>query len=150
MGNTCFSSSIYFFRFLVFSFASAGYCCHIVHRGRIIGSLALSIGMVGQIVFFSFLFFFLQCSNCSHFSHFSLFYFLIARKIVLHHHLVNTSMVFPLDIFRKSSPVTSKNSSMHSVQEPAGVIYAMRRWQTWHLVALATPAFLHIEWYPPS
>lgn len=54
MGNTCFSSSIYFFRFLVFSFASAGYCCHIVHRGRIIGSLALSIGMVGQIVFFLF------------------------------------------------------------------------------------------------
>lgn len=83
------------------------------------------------LFFFFFLFFFL--------------YFYYTRKIVLHHHLVNTSMVFPLDIFRKSSPVTSKNSSMHSVQEPAGVMYAIRRWQTWHLVALATPAFLHIE-----
>lgn len=150
MGNTCFSSSIYFFRFLVFSFASAGYCCHIVHRGRIIGSLALSIDILVKLFF---LFFFLYSVRIVHTFHtfffsFILFFFLYfyyTRKIVLHHHLVNTSMVFPLDIFRKSSPVTSKNSSMHSVQEPAGVMYAIRRWQTWHLVALATPAFLHIE-----
>lgn len=149
MGNTCFSSSIYFFRFLVFSFASAGYCCHIVHRGRIIGSLALSIDILVKL-FFSFSF----CTVFELFTLFTLFfffflffflYFYYTRKIVLHHHLVNTSMVFPLDIFRKSSPVTSKNSSMHSVQEPAGVMYAIRRWQTWHLIALATPAFLHIE-----
>lgn len=82
MGNTCFSSSIYFFRFLVFSFASAGYCCHIVHRGRIIGSLALSIDILVKLFF---LFFFLYSVRIVHTFHtfFFLFFFSFSYTFII-------------------------------------------------------------------